>query len=565
MDCQARHVPLRKSAKGRFASSSKPWISFFAFCATRVTRTINCKQLYLLFLKLAFHVVCLPVLAMVIVVGNFLEILLSHYRHWPMDRPQVIGDACDCSSSQKGNNVVSLVVSAVSRRQVHQLLHDTLGLQNKNALTTATSTTSSPQYSDKEPVMFEEMIAKFMSNFSAQQQTSDSTAANDVVHFEVVKIARNPADPLVTNVYLLAIRCADLDTLQQVTQALGPKLIVGQHGPTVMPEVEVLQKIIAHFPGLIDLLDASQAWLGMRQKSGEVMQTCMEKVTSAALSITEKTLRLALAVPTTLNVLISQVTRRMPCCNSNQFFLFRRSAQKDDISRGDSSVSLAYSECLPSELLKRIQETTDLSPDVVALSCISSALRAYAQEVTGSIPRDAYAMLQPGKRLNGLEGAQVLLPVEAAHDMRATVSRVQQRLSDSMQQLESCRRDKQLMYCTLPAFLSRYIQQLASSRQEIVITRCYLEGDEQPFLRQLNFWSAPATDTLLSLTVMHRKEGISIAIACRKHAIQSATLLAEFMTKSVTNLCIAFGIQWDRRSPPSTPDYRVAATSAQTL
>jgi hypothetical protein len=242
--------------------------------------------------------------------------------------------------------------------------------------------------------------------------------------------------------------------------------------------------------------------------------------------------------------------RRITCCNSNQFLLFKK-IDKNKVDRGN--LSLAFSDCLPAELLKRIQESSGLSEECITLSCITSALRAYAQEMTGVIPRDTGVFMQSCRKLDGLDGSVIVLPVETGNDLVVTSAKVGSRLPDCVRDRESNQKDKQLLMKTLPKFMYNWIQSFTNSGHEIVIKSCHVEGDEQSFIRAVHHWPSMDEDTLLTLVLMHRKGCVSVGVICKKDAFQSATLLAELVTKSVTNLCIAFRIQWDRRSPPSTP------------
>ena len=564
-------MPLRKPVKGRFpltpSSSSNVWISVFVSLVLQASQLIKFKLLFALYLRLIFYSVCLPLIAFVILFGNLLERHMSRYRRRSTEAVNELAHESNATHriKQDGNgngSLVSLVVSAVSRQEVIHFLQDKLECRVRAAVCNGGDSLSSACNRSKEPIIFEEMIPKYLTSIASSSPNREADT-NDLpaAEIDVIRITRHSPMHHVNSSYLVVIKSSDLMFLHQALRAFDPTLTI-RHEDKESVLIEKSPEIYEHFDRLVDFADSCQTFIPFRKKLNEVIDFCdKEKATAAVLYWIKESLMHAESITITLKVLISQMMRRISCCSNYQFLLFKK-LNKSEVDR--DNLSLAYSDCLPSELLKRIQESSGLSPECIALSCISSALRSYAQEMTGGIPRDTSVFLQSSRELDGLDGSNIVLPVESAHDLTGTSAKVEHVMADSVKERESNRRNKQLMMRTLPSFMFDQIQSIASSNHEIVVKFCHVEGDEQSFIRSVHYWPTMSRETMLSMTVMQRKESLSIGISCKKDAIQSATLLAELITKSVTNLCIAFRVQWDRRSPPSTPS-DISSQSGVTL
>lgn len=540
----------------------------------QASKLMKFKLLLTLYFKLLFYTVCLPLLAFVILSGNLLERYMIRRKRqqqqlWSAEQAAVHKLSVECSAilsttpdDSHGSHIVSLIVSAVSLQEVIHMLQQKLGCKVRPAAVQPGDSLNPTCSRMSEPTIWEEMIPRFLSAFASSTAktgrkwlTEDADHLSKDVAIDVIRINRSSPIHHVTSSYQVAIRSSDSKFLNHALQAFDPTLTIRHEKEDDDSSIETKSpEIWQQIEELADLLiDCCQAFVPFIRKKlmNESMDFCdREKLLSVVFSLGRELLMHAQSVTITLKVLISQVMRRITCCNNYQFLLFKK-LNRHEVD--PDNLSLAYSDCLPAELLKRIQESSGLSEECITLSCITSALRAYAQEMAGTIPRDTSAFLQSCRELDGLEGSAILLPVESANDLVVTSAKISSRLVDSVRDRESNQRDKQFLVKTLPKFMFNWIQSFTTAGHEIVIKSCHVDGDEQSFIRSVHHWPCMETDTLLKFILMHRKGSISVGVICKKNAIQSATLLAELLTKSVTNLCIAFRIQWDRRSPPSTP------------
>lgn len=264
--------------------------------------------------------------------------------------------------------------------------------------------------------------------------------------------------------------------------------------------------------------------------------------------------KLAISVPLTLNALRETLRRFLE--KRNRFPVFKQSRFGQPSSH-QGAKSAAWTDCLPSELLLKINEKCSASSEDIATSVIAAGLRSYAQLMTGLVPDDVNAMLLEKSLSDCPHGSRLKLPLQTAHDALMTLNKTRARLEKAELQVEKDLELWTFFKEALPGFLVRFLRNHYYGRNPVLLKHMYFQEESgrmsDILIRSVYHWTPLFRNALASFTIMHSPNGISIAILSEKRTIQSATLLAECISKAVNNLCISLSIQWDRRSPPSTP------------
>lgn len=250
-------------------------------------------------------------------------------------------------------------------------------------------------------------------------------------------------------------------------------------------------------------------------------------------------------VPLTLRALRDVVSNLMEQRVRYPLFKCRPSATSDK--------SVAFSDMIPHDLLDQLTEKSKSCPEEIASSCIISGFRSYMQMMTGCIPDDMPA-LWLSSSLDDDCGARIKLPLNSAHDM---LPKLEQRLVKTKQQLAYNVAMWSAFDQFLPLLLIKFLRRWYYGKVPITFRNIYVSDKcnsmSATMVRAVYQWTPLTHGSLLSFTIVHTGKGVSITVLSEKRSIQSATLLAECITKAVNNLCISLSIQWDRRSPPSTP------------
>jgi len=115
----------------------------------------------------------------------------------------------------------------------------------------------------------------------------------------------------------------------------------------------------------------------------------------------------------------------------------------------------------------------------------------------------------------------------------------------------------------LPVNLQKMLKRAYYGRNPVILQNIYLSDNDgvnmtscTPFgtsVSSVYRWLPLLGRANLTITITHLPSAISFSVMTDKMSMQSSTLLAECIDKAVSNLCIAYGVQWSRRSPPSTP------------
>lgn len=207
------------------------------------------------------------------------------------------------------------------------------------------------------------------------------------------------------------------------------------------------------------------------------------------------------------------------------------------------SLTLAIADCLPTDLMALIRGASKWTDDEIVITLIASAIKSYVQVVTGECPSNIEAFVESP------EMAHILLPLESADDLISTGSFISHQLRSNLSLAKDFKKCHQL-----PNFLSNCIYKLCKSNNPVVFKATRLSACSNVLMSRCFYsWSQMQEDNCLRFDVIHSIDSSVICISARKDAVQSASLLAECIAKSLLNLCISLSISYDRRTPPSSP------------
>lgn len=222
--------------------------------------------------------------------------------------------------------------------------------------------------------------------------------------------------------------------------------------------------------------------------------------------------------------------------------------------------SIAWSETLPVELLTKLEDKTACDVDSITLTIVTSALRSYCQIMTGQVPDDVSALLLNSRLpTEYTQGARLKLPLNA-HDTETALHKSQARVVAAKRQMLVNERMWNDYAYVLPDNLLRLLKRAYYGRNAVILQNIYLSDSDH--IGGANFgtsvssvyrWLPLLGRANLTITITHLPGGVSFSVMTDKKSMQSATLLAECVDKAVSNMCIATGVYWNRRSPPSTP------------
>ena len=209
------------------------------------------------------------------------------------------------------------------------------------------------------------------------------------------------------------------------------------------------------------------------------------------------------------------------------------------------SLTLASVDCIPCDLMSLIRCTSKWTDDEIAIALIAGGIKSYIQVVTGETAGNIEAYLEsPGE-------THLTLALDSADDLLMTGEVICQQLRSSSPSIKYKRMN---ILSNLPNFLSNYVDKMCKCNNEVVIRSCRVNNHSNQFIcRSLCTWSPMSSDNCLSFNIIHSNDGSVICISARRDVIQSASLLAECIAKSLLNLCISLSISYDRRTPPSSP------------
>ena len=232
--------------------------------------------------------------------------------------------------------------------------------------------------------------------------------------------------------------------------------------------------------------------------------------------------------------------------------------KKRSTSNG-SEKSIAWTNLIPSEVIEKLEEFTSFSKDAISMSIITIALQSYCQTISGTIPRDFYALVLDHESIDGsLIGAHFKIPITMDYDTKELMTRASLRFTKTKSDADKYRTAWRLIREVLPINLCKIIKRCFYSRNSIAIQNIHLENSSSssPFttlIEAVYHWCPLPNRVHLSITVTFLPTGVTFSIMANKDNFQSTTLLAECIEKAISQLCVVYGVHWNRRSPPSTP------------
>lgn len=259
------------------------------------------------------------------------------------------------------------------------------------------------------------------------------------------------------------------------------------------------------------------------------------------------------------SIIVNMMVEKFLIWNRSKSFIFqssfcnpRRGSEPFDLTRG-------FCDPLPRELVDLLKEKTNKDSEVLVLSILSGALSSYLRLMRGETVESVdinYGKWNDTK-------VQIKLPLKSSSNDELVfldyVSNLDSRSKDSSECLE---RNLSLVKDSLPTnwYQNLILPLTENDTPGLEVQNLYLNSDSSsminPLVKSLYLWNEVESSKVskLRILVIHREEGITVTLSGIKNdPIESASLLAECIVKSVASLCYNLNIKWDRRSPPSTP------------
>ena len=253
------------------------------------------------------------------------------------------------------------------------------------------------------------------------------------------------------------------------------------------------------------------------------------------------------------SIIVNMMVEKCLIWNRSSFCNPRRGSEPFDLTRG-------FCDPLPRELVDLLKEKTNKDSEVLVLSILSGALSSYFRLMRGETVESVDINYGKWSDMK----VQITLPLKSSSTMNDElvfldhVSNLDSRSKDSSQCLE---RNFSLVKDSLPTnswYENLILPLTENDTSELEVQNLYLNSDSSsminPLVKSLYLWNEVESSSKLRILVIHREEGITLTLSgIKNHPIESASLLAECIVKSVASLCYNLNIKWDRRSPPSTP------------
>lgn len=259
------------------------------------------------------------------------------------------------------------------------------------------------------------------------------------------------------------------------------------------------------------------------------------------------------------SIIVNMVVEKCLVWNRSSSRNPRRESEPFDLTRG-------FCDPLPRELVDLLKEKTNKDSEVLVLSILSGALSSYLRLMRGETVESVDIDYGKWRDMK----VQITLPLKSSSTMKDEllfldhVSNLHSRSKDSTECLE---RNLSLVKNSLPSniiyntwYENLILPLTQNDTSQLEVQNLYLSSDSSsminPLVKSLYLWNEVESSKVpkLRILVIHREEGITVTLSGIKNdPIESASLLAECIVKSVASLCYNLDIKWDRRSPPSTP------------
>lgn len=427
----------------------------------------------------------------------------------------------------------------------------------------------------REPFIHSHYLPRYLSFFVNCQQ-KDEEQVESVV--EVIKISTNTSKSAsISGVssYLVAVKC--LSSEKKIIQRMRQFGYTVTHGRWILRDNEDHSEYKVHsmcrklhvngeYVGIEQTDDLSK-WLpevplfmspGVVKTTSHTIDTDADTVVKV-FSWLKELYTLVQTAHSTVSTLVKQLIRHIninwyarPCLLRNILTGSSGHLERAHVTRTSiaslkcKSLTLASVDCLPSDLMSLIKCKSKWTDDEIVMALIAGGIRSYIQVVTGETAGNIEAFLEsPGM-------IHFTLPLQLADDLLLTGETISQQLRMFS---STCKNEnKKNNLSNFPHYLSHYVDKMCKCNNEVVIRSSRVNNHSNQFIsRSLYTWSPMNDDNCLSFDIIHSNDGSVICISARRDVIQSASLLAECIAKSLLNLCISLSISYDRRTPPSSP------------
>lgn len=224
---------------------------------------------------------------------------------------------------------------------------------------------------------------------------------------------------------------------------------------------------------------------------------------------------------------------------------------------GHVEMTRGFCDPLPQELIELLKKRTAMSSETLVLTILSLAFSSYFRLIRGEYNGHLNVSYGDWEDIK----AQIKLPLTCVttDNLSLFLDHVNKLESKTQDFRENFRHKLLLLEEVMPSHWYGKIEPLFRSNKipDIEIQNIYLYPHKgsmfNPLVKSLYLWNESELSKLRIL-VTHNEKGITFTLTGVKNGpIESASLLAECIVKSVTSLCCNLNIKWDRRSPPSTP------------